>query len=78
MASFLLLSSLLLPLSAGAADPAPPTAGGDIKTLESMHAAAEKLVIEGRFREAVELFMRMSKSEQFDEFLSLPAYELLP
>ena len=31
----------------------------------------------GRFREAVELFMRMSKSKQFDEFLSLPAYELL-
>ena len=31
----------------------------------------------GRFKEAVELFMRMSKSEQFDEFLSLPAYELL-
>jgi malate synthase len=32
----------------------------------------------GHFLEAVELFMRMSKSEQFDEFLSLPAYELLP
>ena len=32
----------------------------------------------GHFRDAVELFMRMSKSEQFDEFLSLPAYELLP
>jgi malate synthase len=32
----------------------------------------------GHFKEAVELFMRMSKSEQFDEFLSLPAYELLP
>jgi len=31
----------------------------------------------GRFEEAVELFMRMSKSETFDEFLSLPAYELL-
>jgi malate synthase len=31
----------------------------------------------GHFKEAVELFMRMSKSEQFDEFLSLPAYELL-
>ena len=27
---------------------------------------------------AADLFMRMSKSEQFDEFLSLPAYELLP
>jgi malate synthase len=32
----------------------------------------------GHFKDAVELFMRMSKSEQFDEFLSLPAYELLP
>ncbi|WP_438479990.1 malate synthase A [Oleiharenicola lentus] len=32
----------------------------------------------GHFEEAVELFMRMSKSETFDEFLSLPAYELLP
>jgi malate synthase len=32
----------------------------------------------GHFKEAVELFMRMSKSEQFDEFLSLPAYELMP
>jgi malate synthase len=31
----------------------------------------------GHFKEAVDLFMRMSKSEQFDEFLSLPAYELL-
>ena len=31
----------------------------------------------GRFPEAVELFMRMSKSATFDEFLSLPAYELL-
>ncbi len=32
----------------------------------------------GHFQDAVELFMRMSKSEQFDEFLSLPAYVLLP
>ncbi len=32
----------------------------------------------GRFPEAIELFMRMSKSVEFDEFLSLPAYELLP
>ncbi|MFZ5494790.1 MAG: malate synthase A [Verrucomicrobiota bacterium] len=32
----------------------------------------------GHFNEAVELFMRMSKSPHFDEFLSLPAYELLP
>jgi malate synthase len=31
----------------------------------------------GHFKEAVELFMRMSKSATFDEFLSLPAYELL-
>jgi malate synthase len=32
----------------------------------------------GHFKPATELFMRMVKSEQFDEFLSLPAYELLP
>lgn len=32
----------------------------------------------GHFKEATDLFMRMSKSAQFDEFLSLPAYELLP
>jgi len=32
----------------------------------------------GHFPEATGLFMRMVKSEQFDEFLSLPAYELLP
>jgi malate synthase len=31
----------------------------------------------GHFPAAVDLFMRMSKSAQFDEFLSLPAYELL-
>ncbi len=32
----------------------------------------------GHFAAATELFMRMVKSEAFDEFLSLPAYELLP
>ncbi len=32
----------------------------------------------GHFPAAVDLFMRMSKSAHFDEFLSLPAYELLP
>ncbi len=32
----------------------------------------------GHFKDATELFMRMSKSAEFDEFLSLPAYELLP
>ncbi len=32
----------------------------------------------GHFPGAVGLFMRMSKSAEFDEFLSLPAYELLP
>lgn len=31
----------------------------------------------GHFPAAVDLFMKMSKSERFDEFLSLPAYELL-
>jgi len=33
---------------------------------------------EGHFGPATDLFMRMVKREQFDEFLSLPAYELLP
>lgn len=32
----------------------------------------------GHFPAAIELFMRMVRSEEFDEFLSLPAYELLP
>ena len=32
----------------------------------------------GHFPAATDLFMKMSKSEHFDEFLSLPAYELLP
>jgi malate synthase len=32
----------------------------------------------GHFPAATDLFMRMVASEQFDEFLSLPAYELLP
>jgi malate synthase len=32
----------------------------------------------GHFPAAVGLFMKMSKSLEFDEFLSLPAYELLP
>jgi len=32
----------------------------------------------GHFDKAVDLFMRMSKSDTFDEFLSVPAYELLP
>jgi len=32
----------------------------------------------GHFPAAIDLFMRMSKSPEFDEFLSLPAYELLP
>ncbi|MEI6106146.1 MAG: malate synthase A [Opitutae bacterium] len=32
----------------------------------------------GHFKAAIELFMRMSKSPHFDEFLSLPAYELMP
>jgi malate synthase len=32
----------------------------------------------GHFKAAIDLFMRMSKSPTFDEFLSLPAYELLP
>jgi malate synthase len=32
----------------------------------------------GHFPAAAELFLRMSLSAEFDEFLSLPAYELLP
>jgi len=32
----------------------------------------------GHFKDAIALFMKMSKSAEFDEFLSLPAYELLP
>jgi malate synthase len=32
----------------------------------------------GRFPEAVDLFMRMVQKDEFDEFLSVPAYELLP
>ncbi len=32
----------------------------------------------GHFPKATELFMRMVKSEDFAEFMSLPAYELLP
>jgi malate synthase len=32
----------------------------------------------GHFRAATELFMQMVRREQFDEFLSVPAYELLP
>jgi malate synthase len=32
----------------------------------------------GHFKEAVDLFLRLSKSGEFAEFLSLPAYELLP
>jgi len=32
----------------------------------------------GHFPEATELFMRMVRSEDFAEFMSLPAYELLP
>jgi malate synthase len=32
----------------------------------------------GHFPQAAELFMRMVKSPQLDEFLTLPAYELLP
>jgi malate synthase len=32
----------------------------------------------GHFPAATDLFMRMVQSKEFDEFLSLPAYELLP
>jgi malate synthase len=31
----------------------------------------------GHFPEAVDLFMKMVQKEEFDEFLSVPAYELL-
>ncbi|UCG71704.1 MAG: malate synthase A [Chromatiales bacterium] len=32
----------------------------------------------GRYQQAAELFARMITSDEFDEFLTLPAYELLP
>ena len=38
----------------------------------------EAVFAAGHFGAATELFMRMVTSETFDEFLSLPAYELLP
>jgi malate synthase len=38
----------------------------------------EAVFAAGHFGPATELFMRMVTSETFDEFLSLPAYELLP
>jgi malate synthase len=38
----------------------------------------ETVFDQGNFAAATDLFMRMVKSEEFDEFLSLPAYELLP
>ena len=38
----------------------------------------EERYASGHFLAATDLFMKMSKSEHFDEFLSLPAYELLP
>jgi malate synthase len=31
----------------------------------------------GRYREAADLFTRMSKSAEFEEFLTLPAYEMI-
>ena len=38
----------------------------------------EERYASGHFPAATDLFMKMSKSTHFDEFLSLPAYELLP
>ena len=37
----------------------------------------EQRFASGHFPAAAELFLRMSLSPEFDEFLSLPAYELL-
>jgi malate synthase len=31
----------------------------------------------GHYKEAADLFTKMSKSEEFEEFLTLPAYELI-
>ena len=31
----------------------------------------------GRYAEAAELFTKMSKSDEFEEFLTLPAYEMI-
>ena len=45
---------------------------------EKIHQYGDELYDGGHFKAAVELFMKMSKSAEFDEFLSLPAYELLP
>ena len=32
---------------------------------------------QGKYKEAVEIFNKMSTSETFEEFLTLPAYDLL-
>jgi len=48
----------------------------ELATIRAEYGAAR--YDSGHFPAATELFMRMSKSAQFDEFLSLPAYELLP
>jgi len=50
--------------------------GEELAAIRAEYGAA--LYDGGHFPAATELFMRMVKSEQFDEFLSLPAYELLP
>ena len=49
---------------------------GELAAIRAEYGAA--IYDGGRFPEATALFMRMVGSAEFDEFLSLPAYELLP
>ncbi len=49
---------------------------GELKQIRAEYGAER--YDSGHFPAAIELFMKMSKNPQFDEFLSLPAYELLP
>ena len=48
----------------------------ELATIRTEYGAA--VYDAGHFPQATELFMRMVKSKDFDEFLSIPAYELLP
>jgi len=48
----------------------------ELKKIEGEIGA--KRLADGQFARAVEMFLRMIKAPQFDEFLTLPAYEFLP
>jgi Flp pilus assembly protein TadD len=67
IASFFLIFSLAFPFSVRAAETPKKTAGAQILTLETMHGDAEKLVIEGRFREAVRVYSDIILVEPDDE-----------